>query len=147
MMRGSLAEKLRVLRAQRGLSLTEAAEKAGVQRQTLAFLERGERHPHMPTLSKIARGYGVPVQELLEEPEVSLAGKAEAPEAGQPVVEISAASGGAGGAGADLLAGINQIFDALVEDLRSWGASREELARTEEAREQTQARIRKWTRA
>jgi transcriptional regulator with XRE-family HTH domain len=81
MMQGSLAEKLRVLRAQRGLSLTEAAEKAGVQRQTIAFLERGERHPHMPTLSKIAHGYGVPVEELLEEP--VLAGKANAPEAGQ----------------------------------------------------------------
>jgi len=81
MMRRSLAEKLRVLRAQRGLSLTEAAEKARVQRQTLAFLERGERHPHMPTLSKIARGYGVPVEELLEEP--ATAEKASAPESGR----------------------------------------------------------------
>jgi transcriptional regulator with XRE-family HTH domain len=145
MMQGSLAEKLRVLRAQRGLSLTEAAEKAGVQRQTLAFLERGERHPHMPTLAKIARGYGVPVEELLEEP--VLAGKADAPATGRPVVEISAAGGGAGGGGANLVVGINQVFDALVEDLRSWGASREKVARAEEAREQAQALIREWMRA
>jgi transcriptional regulator with XRE-family HTH domain len=60
--------RLRVLRAERGLSLTEAAERAGIQRQTLALLERGERHPHDPTLAKIAKGYGVPVEELLEEP-------------------------------------------------------------------------------
>jgi transcriptional regulator with XRE-family HTH domain len=68
MMQGSLAMRLRVLRAERGLSLTEAAERAGIQRQTLALLERGERHPHDPTLAKIAKGYGVPVEELLEEP-------------------------------------------------------------------------------
>lgn len=78
-MQESLARKLRVLRAERGLTLTEAAERAGVQRQTLALLERGERHPHTPTLSKIAEGYGVPVEELLEEP-VPLD---DAPEAGR----------------------------------------------------------------
>src|SRR5215218_802186 len=68
MMQGSLAMRLRVLRAERGLSLTEAAERAGIQRQTLALLERGERRPHDPTRAKIAKGYGVPVEELLEEP-------------------------------------------------------------------------------
>jgi transcriptional regulator with XRE-family HTH domain len=82
MMQGSLAEKLRVLRARMGLSLTEAASRAGVTRDTLSDLEHGKRHPYMPTLSKIAAGYGVPVEDLLEEP--ALAGKAEAPtEAGQ----------------------------------------------------------------
>jgi transcriptional regulator with XRE-family HTH domain len=68
MMQGSLAEKLRVLRARVGLSLTEAATRAGVTRDTLSDLEHGKRHPYMPTLSKIAKGYGVPVEELLEEP-------------------------------------------------------------------------------
>jgi transcriptional regulator with XRE-family HTH domain len=80
MMQGSLAEKLRVLRARRGLSLTEAAGRAGITRDTLSDLEHGKRHPYMPTLSKIAAGYGVPVEELLEEP--ALAGKAEAPTPG-----------------------------------------------------------------
>ncbi len=78
MMQGSLAEKLRVLRARRGFTLTEAAERAGVQRQTLALLERGGRHPHTPTLHKLANGYGIPVEDLLEEPVLS-APKAEAP--------------------------------------------------------------------
>jgi transcriptional regulator with XRE-family HTH domain len=82
--------RLRVLRAERGLSLTEAAERAGIQRQTLALLERGERHPHDPTLAKIAKGYGVPVDELLEEPvplaEVSETGQTEAEERDTPGV-------------------------------------------------------------
>src|SRR5215210_6718037 len=81
MMQGSLAERLRVLRARRGFTLTEAAERAGVQRQTLALLERGERHPHTPTLHKLANGYGTPVEELLEEPVLS-SGKADAPPSG-----------------------------------------------------------------
>ncbi len=87
MMRGSLAERLRVLRARRGFTLTEAAERAGVQRQTLALLERGERHPHTPTLHKLAKGYGIPVEDLLEEP-VPLA---EAPETGRAVTPELAA--------------------------------------------------------
>jgi transcriptional regulator with XRE-family HTH domain len=92
MMQGSLAMRLRVLRAERGLSLTEAAERAGIQRQTLALLERGERHPHDPTLAKIAKGYGVPVDELLEEPvplaEVSETGQTEAEERDTPGVAL-----------------------------------------------------------
>jgi transcriptional regulator with XRE-family HTH domain len=77
MISGSLAERLRVLRAQRGMTLVEAAEQAGVGRDTLSDLERGRRHPVMPTLAKIAQGYGVPVEELLEEPVG--AGKDKAP--------------------------------------------------------------------
>jgi transcriptional regulator with XRE-family HTH domain len=82
MMQGSLARRLRVLRAERGLTLREAASRTGVAKETISDIERGLRHPHDPTLAKIAKGYGVPIQELLEEPEFSLAGKAEAPEAG-----------------------------------------------------------------
>ena len=77
MISGSLAERLRVLRAQRGMTLVEAAEQTGVGRDTLSDLERGRRHPVMPTLAKIAQGYGVPVEDLLEEP--ALVGKDEAP--------------------------------------------------------------------
>jgi transcriptional regulator with XRE-family HTH domain len=73
----SLGHRLRVLRAERGLSLREAASRTGVAKETISDIERGIRHPHDVTLSKLARGYGVPVGELLEEP--VLAGKAEAP--------------------------------------------------------------------
>jgi transcriptional regulator with XRE-family HTH domain len=78
MMQGSLAHKLRVLRAERGLTLREAAAKSGVAKETISDIERGLRHPHDPTLAKIAKGYGVPVEELLEEPALA-AGKGEAP--------------------------------------------------------------------
>jgi transcriptional regulator with XRE-family HTH domain len=67
MISGSLAERLRVLRAQRGMTLVEAAERTGVGRDTLSDLERGRRHPTVPTLAKIAQGYGVPVEDLLED--------------------------------------------------------------------------------
>ena len=81
MMQGSLAERLRVLRARQGLSLTEASKRAGITRDTLSDLERGKRHAYMPTLAKIAQGYGVPVEDLLEEP----VPKAVAPQgSGQP---------------------------------------------------------------
>jgi transcriptional regulator with XRE-family HTH domain len=81
MVQGSLAHRLRVLRAERGLTLREAASLTGVAKETISDIERGLRHPHDPTLAKIAKGYGVPVGDLLEEP-VPLA---EAPrEAGPP---------------------------------------------------------------
>jgi transcriptional regulator with XRE-family HTH domain len=67
MMYESLPAKLRLLRARAGLTLVEAAAKTGVGRDTLSDLERGHRHPVMPTLAKIAAGYGVDVEDLLEE--------------------------------------------------------------------------------
>jgi transcriptional regulator with XRE-family HTH domain len=85
MMQGSLATRLRVLRAERGLTLREAAAVTGVTKETLSDLERGLRHPHDPTLAKVARGYGVPFEELIDESVLS-APKAEAPtETGHPV--------------------------------------------------------------
>jgi DNA-binding XRE family transcriptional regulator len=67
MMPGPIALKLRDLRAERGLTHKEAAELAQVTPQTLIDLESGKRPPYMPTVTKIARAYGVPVEELVEE--------------------------------------------------------------------------------
>src|SRR5829696_3835821 len=67
MMQTSLGRKLRVLRAERGLTLREAASRAGVAKETISDIERGLRHPHDVTLSKLARGYEVSVVDLLEE--------------------------------------------------------------------------------
>jgi transcriptional regulator with XRE-family HTH domain len=61
-----LARRLRILRAERGLSLTDAAEQCDIERNTLSDLERGRRHPYYPTLAKIARGYGLDVEELVD---------------------------------------------------------------------------------
>src|SRR5215212_5532535 len=80
-MHGSLPTRLRVLRAERGLTLRDAEHETGVDKDTLSKIERGLRHPHDVTLAKIARGYGVPVEDLLEEP--ALAGKDEASTTGR----------------------------------------------------------------
>jgi transcriptional regulator with XRE-family HTH domain len=79
----SLARKLRLLRAERKLSLRQAAKLTGLAKETLSDLERGRRHPNDVTLAKIAEGYGISVEELFDledEPlgEPALAGKAEA---------------------------------------------------------------------
>ena len=79
MMYESLARKLRVLRAARGITLREAEELTGVTRETLGALEHGQRGAYTNTLQKIAEGYGITVGELLEEPAVASLGKAEAP--------------------------------------------------------------------
>src|SRR5215211_1542280 len=85
MTHASLARKLRILRAARGITLAEAEELTGVTRETLGALEHGQRGAYTSTLEKIARGYGTTVSALLEEPEVALAEsspKAEAPDTG-----------------------------------------------------------------
>ncbi len=82
-MQDTLARRLRLLRAERGWTLREAAPKLGVTPGTLSELERGVRHPQDVTLARIAKGYEVPVKELIEEP--ALAGKAEAPETGPAI--------------------------------------------------------------
>ena len=78
MMHGSLARKLRVLRAERGLSVREVEAISGVAKETVSQIERGERHPLDRTLAKLARVYDVPLDDLLEEP-VQSPGKGLAP--------------------------------------------------------------------
>ncbi len=65
-MPGPIAVKLRVLREERGLTQKEAAQLANVSQVTLIRLESGKRAPYMPTVTKIARAYGVPLEELVE---------------------------------------------------------------------------------
>lgn len=67
-MQRSLAERLKILRLRKGLSLLAASEQLGIDRHTLRDLELGRgRTPRYPTLAKIAEGYDVPVEDLLEE--------------------------------------------------------------------------------
>ena len=65
-MPGPIAVKLR-LREERGLTHKEAAQLANVSHWTLSAPESGMRDPYMPTVTKIARAYGVSVEELVEE--------------------------------------------------------------------------------
>jgi transcriptional regulator with XRE-family HTH domain len=65
MMQKSLAAKLRLLRAQRGLTVKDAAEQLSIDRHTLRRIELGTQEAQYPTLAKIAEGYDVPVEDLL----------------------------------------------------------------------------------
>jgi transcriptional regulator with XRE-family HTH domain len=67
MMPGPIAVKLRVLREEQGLTHKEVAELANISHWTLMYLESGQRPPYMPTVTKIARAYGVPLRELVGE--------------------------------------------------------------------------------
>jgi XRE family transcriptional regulator, regulator of sulfur utilization len=66
-MPGAIARKLRSLREERGLTQKEAAKLANVSQLTLIRLESGKRDPYMPTVTKLAKAYGVPLEELVEE--------------------------------------------------------------------------------
>ncbi len=77
-MEGLLPRKLRVLRAERGLTVRQAAALTGVAKETISELERGARHPLDATLAKLARGYEVGLEELMDLEEAALSGKAEA---------------------------------------------------------------------
>lgn len=56
-----LAVTLQRLREQRGLTLEELADRAGVSAATLSQLERGQGNPSFATLLRIASGLKVPV--------------------------------------------------------------------------------------
>ena len=63
----TLAERLRVLRALKGVTAEQAASGIGINRHTLAALERGSaRHPEYATLKKLSNYYGVDVVSLME---------------------------------------------------------------------------------
>ena len=68
---GSAAEtgrRIRRLRGERGLSLSELARRAGIGKATLSGLETGVRNPTAGTLYAIAGQLGVPLAALLTTP-------------------------------------------------------------------------------
>ncbi|MGE5572679.1 MAG: helix-turn-helix domain-containing protein [Bacteroidota bacterium] len=65
-------DRLREIRVKKNLSLREAAEKVGISHTYLNALERGYEprtgrpvNPSARTLVLIAKGYGIPLEELL----------------------------------------------------------------------------------
>jgi len=134
---GLLGKRLRLIRAQRKLSLRQAAKLAGLAKETLGDLERGKRHPTDITLAKLAEIYEISLQELFDleeedsarepseaEPEES----AELPKASAPVSQGSALeSGGAG----DLHIRVSdpKLFRAALERGTSFSKMREDVER------------------
>ena len=57
---------LRKAREKRGLTQVELAEKVGVTRVTISYLESGKRQPSMDLLHRLAKALRVKVGELLK---------------------------------------------------------------------------------
>lgn len=55
---------LSVLRAERGWSQADLADRLGVSRQTVNALERGKYDPSLPLAFKIARLFQLPVERI-----------------------------------------------------------------------------------
>jgi transcriptional regulator with XRE-family HTH domain len=60
----TLGKNIKVLRARRGLSQADLAEKADISIPFLSNIERGIKYPQPNMLSKIANALGVEVNEL-----------------------------------------------------------------------------------
>jgi transcriptional regulator with XRE-family HTH domain len=75
-----LAERLRQLRAAKGLSLQALAESSGVSRATLSRIENGEVSPTAETLGALASAYAMTISRILapaERPFQALVARAE----------------------------------------------------------------------
>ena len=59
-----IGERLYELREQRGWTQVRTAQEAGLSHATITHLETGKVEPRMPTLRKLARAFGVTVDEL-----------------------------------------------------------------------------------
>jgi len=62
----SLPARLRMARALHGWTLREVSNRAGIRAASLSHIERGTQRPHVSTLAKLAHGYDLPLEELLE---------------------------------------------------------------------------------
>jgi transcriptional regulator with XRE-family HTH domain len=65
---GRIAERVRELRAARGLSLDTLASNSGVSRSMISLIERAESSPTAVVLEKLAAGLGVTLASLFDAP-------------------------------------------------------------------------------
>jgi len=56
--------RIRELRARHNLSQLELAQKVGVRRETIVFLEKGKYNPSLRLAHDIARVFGLPVEKV-----------------------------------------------------------------------------------
>src|SRR5690606_35075768 len=65
---GAVGSRLRTLRRQRSLTLSELSAATGISVSTLSRLESGARRPTLELLLPLARAYGVTLDELVDAP-------------------------------------------------------------------------------
>lgn len=61
----AVARVLKAERARQGLSLNALAEKAGLSRQTVTFVEQEERNPTLDTLLRLTAALGVDLEQII----------------------------------------------------------------------------------
>ncbi len=59
-----MTNRLRVLRAERGWSQGELAERLSVSRQTVNAIETGKYDPSLPLAFAVARLFGMPIEAI-----------------------------------------------------------------------------------
>ena len=59
--------RLRVLRAERGWSQADLAERLGVSRQSVNAIETGKYDPSLPLAFRIARVFGQPIETVFSD--------------------------------------------------------------------------------
>ncbi|MBL8305091.1 MAG: helix-turn-helix domain-containing protein [Rubrivivax sp.] len=64
-----IAEQVRLLRRQRGLSLEDLAARSGVSRSMISVIERGESSATAVVLERLATGLGVALASLFDRPD------------------------------------------------------------------------------
>jgi putative transcriptional regulator len=67
-----MKNRLRVLRAERGWSQAELAERLGVARQSVNAIETGKFDPSLPLAFKIARLFAQPVESIFDDESVQV---------------------------------------------------------------------------
>lgn len=60
-----LAERIKAIREEKGLTLQEVAHTIGKDRQSIHRLEKGEFNPSFIYLSEVCKGLGIELSELM----------------------------------------------------------------------------------
>lgn len=68
-----IAQQVREIRLARGYTLDILASRCQVSRSAISLIERGEASPTAVVLEKLANGLGVPLTQLFDSPEYSIA--------------------------------------------------------------------------
>lgn len=62
-----MKNRLRVLRAEKGWSQAELAERLGVARQSVNAIETGKFDPSLPLAFRVARLFGLPLEQIFDD--------------------------------------------------------------------------------